>query len=255
MKKVIIILSAATIAVSCSGQTNNHNTMNNNVALKLTKAPVTVGLGTLDISFDLPVPLYRTENDKTPVNTLTFRRDDEGAWHYETTNLQSFRPYKMVAGDTDKEAKAHIGHGLTRMPPVLAFRVLEANDRYFRVVVDEESFATVVIFKNPDYAAFPQRGSVSYSINNKPVGYYIYETWEHLLLRAVSVVFREHLLYDTPDGTKIFEEKKSERVNYKVTEVRGDWVKVKNRRNNFEGWAKWKNDMKILVEIVEYVLM
>ena len=87
MKKVkIVLLLFVAITLSCNNQ-SNPTAMKNDTALELIKVPVSVGLGTLDISFDLPVPLYRTENDITPIDTLTFVRAEDGVWHYETKNF------------------------------------------------------------------------------------------------------------------------------------------------------------------------
>ena len=142
MKKVFIILAAATL-ISCCEQTNNRNAMKN---AKLIKAPVSEGLGTLEISFDgfvLPVPLYRTENDTMPFDTLMFWHSTLGDWSFETSRLKSFNPYEMFHGTITLEEDA--GKGLPYYPPRLAFRVVEATDRFWRVVVDEQSFETVVI--------------------------------------------------------------------------------------------------------------
>jgi hypothetical protein len=266
MKKSIIILRIiAFIAGGCGEKRKNHNKMKNNE--ELIKVPVSVGLGTLDISFNLPVLLYRTENDTMPVDTLTFGNSRTGEWLYKTNRLK-LNPYQMSGGDSDEAAKENINMGLIRFPPVLSFRVLEANENYYRVVVDESNFATVVIFKNPDYAIVPQRPNVFGGVNipkdKKYKGYYAYETWEQVLLLAEFVDFCDkYAVYDAPEGKKIFEKTNPEFLPYQVTEVRGDWMKVKKGFGregyfegieNAEGWTKWKNDTEILVNITEYTV-
>ena len=142
MKNSIIILAAATL-ISCCEQINNRNAMKN---VKLVKAPVSEGLGTLNISFDrfvFSVPLYRTENDTMPFDTLSGSQFTFGSWSLETKRLKSFNPYEMYHGTITLEEDA--GKGLPYYPPRLAFRVVEATDRFWRVVVDEQSFETVVI--------------------------------------------------------------------------------------------------------------
>ena len=57
--------------------------------------------------------------------------------------------------------------------------------------------------------------------------------------------------YNTPEGRKIFEKNSD---SYKVTEIRGDWVKIE-QNGRHEGWAKWKSDTEILIDIVERVYM
>ena len=268
MKKVIITLFAAMTFVSCSGKTNQSNNMKNDKSLNLIEYPVSVGLGMFEVSFNLPVPFYRTENDTIPFDTLTFRRDKEGVWHYETKHLKSFKPYKIFGGDSYKAANDHISMGLVGFPPELAFRVIEANNSYYRVVIDEDSFETVVIRKDPDYAELPQCSSlfgIDMPKDRTYKGYYAYEMWEHLLKRAEFVDFYRinYTVYDAPNGNKIFENTNLEFLPYNVIEVRGDWAKVKKgfgREFNFEGienaegWVKWKDDTKILIGITEYTV-
>ena len=253
MRKTTLILITLATTFSCCGQSNNNNnTMENSE--ELIKAPISVGLGTLDISFNQPVPLYRTENDDTPIDTLAFVRAEDGVWHYKTKNLKSFKPYKMFGGDSDEQAKAHISHGLTYFPPDLSFRVLEANDSYWRVVIDENSFETVVIRKRTDYDMLKNRLQIPFDNSKKTYkGSYAYEIWEDLLKRAYFVNFNgNYAVYNAPEGKKIFEKTNSD--SYKVTEVSGDWVKIE-RNGRHEGWAKWKSDTEILIDIVERVYM
>jgi hypothetical protein len=96
-------------------------------------------------------------------------------------------------------------------------------------------------------------------------GYYAFETWEHLLKRAEFVDFwnANYAVYDAPNGNKIFENTNHKFLPYNVTEVHGDWAKVKTGFGhefnfkgieNAEGWVKWKDDTKILIEITEYIV-
>ena len=268
MKKVIITLFATMSLFLCSGQTKQRNNMTNDKSLNLVEYPVSVGLGMFEVSFNLPVPLYRTENDITPFDTLTFRQDKNGVLQYETKCLKLFKPYKIYGGDSHEEARENINMGLVRFPPELAFRVIEANDSYYRVVIDEENFETVVIRKDSDYAELPQCRSlfgIDMPKDRIYKGYYAFETWEHLLKRAVFVDFHRinYAVYDAPDGNKIFENTNHNFLPYNVTEVCGDWAKVKKgfgREFNFdgienaEGWVKWKDDTKILIGITEYTV-
>jgi hypothetical protein len=193
----------------------------------------------------------------------------------------------MFCGDTDKEAQERINCGLVRFPPELAFRVLEENDNCYCIVVNEKSFETAVIRKNPDYAVLPRRGGcfgvdINYDHQKELYfteaqdkttrsktrkyykGYYVYETWEHLLKRAEFVYFKsDYAVYDAPGGKKIFETTGHDFLPYNVTEVRGSWIKVKKgfgREFNFdgidnaEGWVIWKNDKEIFLNITEYTV-
>jgi hypothetical protein len=267
VKLSFIFLFAAMTFNSCGGQSNNHHQMKSDE--QLIKASVSVGLGTLDISFDMPVPFFRTENDTIPVDTLTFEKSKTGEWLYKTNRLK-LNPYRMSGGDTDKRAREHISMGLIRFPPRLSFRVLEADENYYRVVVDESAFETVVIRKDPDYLEWLGDTGSYYQVLpaldywGDIKGYYFYETWEQLLLRAEFEEFSDnYALYENTKEKKIFEQTNHKFLPYKVTEVRDDWINVKKSVSheeyfegieNPEGWVKWKTDTEILVNITEYTV-
>ncbi|MDR0815540.1 MAG: hypothetical protein LBN37_07315, partial [Bacteroidales bacterium] len=144
MKYNNLIFVTIVAVTTCCNTTSKFQNMKNN--LNLDTVPVCVGIGTLDISFDLPVPLFRLENDTLPIDTLLFERQKGGIWLFKTTHLQSsFQPYIMTGGDSDENAHRHISMGLIRFLPRLTFRVLEANDLFYRIVINENTFETVVI--------------------------------------------------------------------------------------------------------------
>jgi hypothetical protein len=257
----MLILAAVALLSACgqSGQKNDNN-MNYNVELQ--KLPKSVGLGTLDISFNEPVSLYASENDKQPFDVLSFEKQFDGVLLFKTKRLELLKPYMMTGGDSDDRAKANINSGLIRFPAVLAFRVLETADNFYRIVVNEETFETAIIKKDPKYAVLPQRDLVGLPNvpKDKPYkGYYIYETWEHLLLRAAGLYFHaEYEVYDKPDG-EIINHKKGRDDHFRhANEINGDWIKVNIMDKNIktaEGWVRWKNDKEILIEIIEFAIM
>ena len=254
VKTTVIFLFVTAALMPCSGQGNKHNTnntMKNDV--ELIKVPVSVGVGTLDLLSNPSTPLYCTENDAIPFDILTIETDAEyGVLLFKTNRLKSLNPYKMNGGTkyTHEERESEWFRELGSMEIIeLKFRVVEATDNYFRVVVDERSFETVVIRKT---AADDVR--------------FVYETWENFMLRAMFVEFiGDFAIYDQPDGKKIFEktgeENRREFIPFKVVEVSGDWAKVivpwdKERFVGDEiadGWVKWKNDKEILVNITDFL--
>jgi hypothetical protein len=267
-KNIILILSlillAVTFPLSCKGQKASDN-MNNNIELH--KYPASAGLGTLDVSFNLPVPLYVSENEEHPFDTLSFKRQSDGVMLFKTNIINLLKPYSMSGGNSDKEAAENIRRGLIRFPAVLSFRVLEVTDDFYRIVINEKTFATAVIKKRADYAVLPQRelfGFSNFPKDRDYKGYYIYETWEHLLLRAEHVSFDiDFGVYDAPEGNATYKGAKYNSLYYQAAEVKGDWVKLKKAPllksyfdgiENAEGWAKWKNDKDILIRIVEFTV-
>ncbi|MBS1557528.1 MAG: hypothetical protein JST69_02275 [Bacteroidetes bacterium] len=229
------------VLLSCTRPTQL-NYMNQDI--KLHRSPATVGLGTLSALFLQPVPLYYTANDKLPFDTLSFEKTPNGVMLYKTTLLKSFTPYRLSVGDSDKEASAHIKMGLVRSPAALVFRVVAETDLFYQVVLNEKTFETVALKKNQENL--------------------IYETWEHLLLRAEYVNFNtQYEVYDKPEGKIIFKKTGREFFPYKVEEIKNEWMKVKKgpgREFNFagyenaEGWVKWKNEKEIVIRITEYTI-
>jgi hypothetical protein len=237
--------------------------------LALDTVPVGIGIGTLDISFNLPVPLYRSKSDKLPFDTLSFEKQKDGTISFQTKHLNSLlNPYKMSGGDSDERANEHSQMGLIAFPAELTFRVLEAKDTYYHIVVNEDTRITAVIRKDPDYAILPQRELFGFSNfpNDKPYkGYYIFETWEHLLLRAEFIKSYSEMgeVYDEPNGKIIFKNLEQKFLPYNVTQVKGEWIKIKKgfgREFNFEGlknaegWIKWTNGKEMLIDITEYTI-
>jgi hypothetical protein len=249
---------------------------------KLQAVPVSIGLGTLDVSFNLPVPLYRSFEDAEPFDILSFEQAKDGKLLFSTKRLKSaLQPYAISSGDSDTEARANINHGLIRFMPQLTFRALEENEKFYRVVVNEKSFETAVIRKDPDFALLPQRDLFGVVIPKNSKGFYIYETWEHLLLRADFVYFSDDFsVYDKINGNVVFHSAKYKFLPYNVVEVNGNWAKViygRGREFNFEkiqydvieinenwakdgskrdaeGWVKWRDDKRILINIIEYTV-
>lgn len=232
--------------------------------MKLVKFPVSTGLGTLDISFNRPVPLYLIEDSKEPFDTLSFEKQLNGTILFKTNYIRSLHPYRMNGGSSDKEIEGLIRRGLTGFPAELSFRVLEATDNFFRIVVNEKTFETAVIKKDCNYAVFHQRNFLRDStLFDEKIykGYYIFETWEHLLRRAEYVNFNiDYDVCETPNGKIIYKHKAGKFLPYTLVDVKGDWIKVKKTQGrefnfegieNAEGWVKWKNDKKVLVNITE----
>lgn len=229
------------VLLSCTRQTQ-FNYMNQDS--KLHRSPVTVGLGTLSASFAQPIPLYSTANDKLPFDTLSFEKKPNGVLLYKTTLLKSFSPYRLSGGESDKEASAHIQMGLVRSPATLVFRVVAETDLFYQVVMNEKTFETVALKKNTENL--------------------IYESWEHLLLRAEYVNFNiPYEVYDRPEEKIIFKKTGREFFPYKAEEIKNEWMRVKKgpgREFNFEGyenaegWVKWKNEKEILIRITEYTI-
>lgn len=274
MKKNIVLLFVVfLIANACKKDPRGNTTADredlnrDSIIQSLIKEKKSIGTGTLDISFNNPVPLYRSENDKKPFDTLYFNYQTNGVLTYDTKYLKLYlKPYRMEGGDSDAEAINNINSGLIRFPVELKFRVLELTNNYYKIVLNESTFVTAIVYRNPSYAILSRAGLFAPELpkNKEYEGYYVYEEWCTLLLRAEFLTLSEGaVIYDKPNGEIVFENKENEFLPYKAVEVEGDWIKITKgfgREFNFdnienaEGWTKWNDGKTILVNIVEYTV-
>lgn len=262
MRTITITTFIMAVYISCNSSSTKPVIVDKKPQLIKTKD--SLGLGTLDISFNLPVPLYRTVDTNIAFDTLKYNKLQNGKWQYTTTTANLLNPYEMSAGDSDSMAVGHIKSGLIRFPAVLAFRVLKADGNNYCIVINEKTLQTVVIKKRKDYTILSQRELFGSDIPKNSEGFYIYETWEHLLLRAQFVNLNTpYVLYDKPNGNIIYRNDVKTFLPLKVIEVKGDWIKMKkdNTRegnakdmNKTQVWAKWKKGNKMLVDITEFTV-
>jgi len=226
--------------------------------------PQAIGLGLLTVNTKYPIPLYKNEADELPFDTLKFDVSKSG----KTIFISGIRlkPYLMSEGDSDEEAEEHVKMGLVRYGPELKFCVVDTGKSYFRVVGNQISKEEFVIKKNP-LAAYYSQEKMLY--DNKCINcpgskynprWYVFETWERYLKRVEFITKDSLVIYDVPEGKAIFEDKDRTFLPFAVTEVKGEWIKVKKgfgRESNFDpgknynGWVKWRNGTDIFVDINE----
>ena len=79
-------------------------------------------------------------------------------------------------------------------------------------------------------------------------------SWEKFLLKTTgieNISWKQNPLRKESTVTSL-EVPFNDKENFIVKEVKNNWIKVKNE-NNEEGWIKWKEKEKLLIEI--YLLM
>ena len=88
----------------------------------------------------------------------------------------------------------------------------------------------------------------------------MYETWENYFKRLEYITVDHLKIYNKPDGDLIFEQKNDAFLPFLVSELKGDWIRLKKHRLyeskydktiTYEGWVRWKTAMNILVNITE----
>jgi len=249
-KNLCMLMAAACYFYSCKGQKQDQ--------------PQAVGFGLLTVNTRFPIPLYRNQADKLPFDTLKFETSKSG----KTVFVSGLRlkPYVMSEGDSDKEGEEHLKMGLVRFGPELKFCVVDTGKSYFRVVSNQSSKEEFVIKKDPLAVYYSQEKMLSdNNCSNCPGSkynprWYIFETWDRYLKRVEFITKDSLVMYDRPEGKAIFENKEQTFLPFAVTEVKGDWIKVKKgfgRESNFsadrtyDGWIKWRKGTTLLIDITE----
>lgn len=226
--------------------------------------PQAIGIGVLTVNTQFPIPLYKSEGDSLPFDTLKFETSKSGKTLF--ISGVKLKPYILNEGDSDKEGEEHIKMGLIRFGPELKFCVVDTGESYIRVISNQISKEKCVIKKDSRAVYYAEERMISDNncINCPGSVYnprwYVLETWERYLKRSEFITKDSLLIYDHPGGKVIFENKDRTFLPFGVTEVKGDWVKVKKgfgRESNFpadtnyDGWIKWREGTTLLIDITE----
>jgi len=121
---------------------------------------------------------------------------------------------------------------------LLVLKCTETTDRFFEVVVNE------------------QTGLKKYVKANDPV--LKFETWEKFVLSVFAVNFdkKANPLLEAPNG-RVKSVAVPSDANFRPVETEGDWLKVRwgpdaaktrDAMPNASGWIRWKNDGTLLVD-------
>lgn len=208
------------------------------------------GIGLPEVNTVYPIPVYRHEND-----TIRFEMAETGETRFITGLI--LNPYVISRGDTDEEAREHESEGLVRFSPELKFIVVEEGLHYFRVITDGESGRWHIIKKDAEKVYYQTEKEFRNRRWNSALNprWNIYKTWERYLPRIPFVASEDMVIYDAPFGKAIYEDKIGKNIMARVFEVRGDWVRVQARHNPRvpTGWAEWRKDDRIVMDIVEHV--
>lgn len=87
--------------------------------------------------------------------------------------------------------------------------------------------------------------------------WYVFETWERYLKRVAFANKQKLMLYDEPNGKIIFTEATNNSIPFRISELKGDWIKIAeayitaDQVSKLNGWTQWKNKNELLIEITE----
>ena len=223
-----------------------------------------MGLGLLTVNTQYPIPLYQNGQDGVPFDVLKFERTKSGVTAF--ISRIKLKPYLMTGGNSDEEGKKNISMGLVRFPAELKFRVVAIADSFFKVVTNEETGETFIIKREHKSAYYMTLKELyDHNCSNCPgSGYnprwYVFETWERYLKRVEFITKVNLVIYDRPNGKIIFENKQATFLPFTVTEVKGEWIKLKkgfgrefnfDSTQNYDGWTKWREGQQKVIDIVE----
>ncbi len=226
--------------------------------------PQAIGLGILTVNTQYPIPLYKNETDELPFDTLKFERSRSGKTLFVSD--VKLQPYLMNEGDSDKEGQEHVRMGLVHFGPELKFSVVDTTESYFRVVSNQASGEEMVIKKVAGAVYYTEERMLfdNNCINCPGSKYnprwYVFETWERYLKRVEFIIQDSVVIYDQPAGKPIFQQTDQTFLPFGVSEVKGDWLKVKKgfgRESNFDtlknydGWIQWRKGTNLLIGITE----
>jgi hypothetical protein len=226
--------------------------------------PQAFGIGLLTVNTQFPIPLYKNVADNLPFDTLRFETAKSGKTVFVSD--ARLKPYIMSEGDSDREGEEHLKMGLVRFGPELKFCVVDTGESYFRVISNQVTKEEFVIRKEPGAAYYSQEKMLSdNNCSNCPGSkynphWYVFETWDRYLKRVEFITKDSLVIYDRPGGKVLFENKDRTFLPFGVTEVKGDWIKVKkgfgresnfSAGGNFNGWIKWREGTTLLIDITE----
>jgi hypothetical protein len=249
-KNRLMLLAAICCLFSCNWRKQNN--------------PKALGLGLLTVNTQYPIPLYKNVTDDLPFDTLKFEIGKTGTTRF-ISNIK-LKPYLINAGDTDKQGENNIRRGLVRFQPDLKFCVVETRASYFRVVTNETTMETLVIKKQPGNVYYTEEKMLNENgCSNCPGSkynprWYVYETWERYLKRVAYITKEDLVIYDAPGGKATIKIKNGDFQPFVATEVNGEWMKIKkgtafesalDTANSFEGWTKWREGPKKLINVIE----
>ena len=239
------IIGVVCCMTACNLQTKKNNNMEEN--RPLTIRDKAIGIGRLRASLNCDIPLYHTETGRV-ADTIRFAVIEEGEYEgkYTVSTKHTFAPLEYFAGDSKVEGKRHINQGLTYFVPSLSFRVLKCVDDGYEIVLNEELFETAII-RNDDKHKLYTIGRPYWDEAHFEEVWFLYETWDVYLKRALSVYLRGLQLYDGIDGKELDEE-----LDYgSVIDVKGNWIYIKSTGSVPKyAWVQWTDGKEFLLRSV-----
>lgn len=232
------------------------------------RAPQTnlpIGIGLLEANTTYPIPLFKNEHDSIPTEILQFKTDKNGVT--KLIAKLDVKPYEMFGGESHKQGRMSVSMGITRLSPVLKFRVIDSTQNTFTIITNEKTGQAFLIKKDIQNAyyetikQFEENNCIGCPGSHHNPRWYIFETWERYLKRVEYIEKSNMVIYDQPEGKIIFENSGNKFLPFVISEVKGDWIKLKKGFGrefnfddtvNYEGWTQWKDGNKILIKITEH---
>lgn len=254
---LIILMTGVVIMTSCLSDATNTQ-KKQEMELILPKSTDKAGIGLIHFNLNEPLPLYKSEQDTLPYDSLHFVKietgEKKGKCSFRTSFLgERLQPYTLNEGDADAEAQQHISMGLIRFAPQLVFRVLSKTDKGVQVFINEKTQETSFIpVRQQKDLRKNTTGDADFFDPNfneaKIPDWFYFETWEQALKRAWQIDYDKKELYDQPNGKKI---RPDESIAIKVDSVQNNWIRLVDKYDSkFYGWTKWKAGDSMVVTMI-----
>src|SRR5664280_1408081 len=232
---------------------------NSTIAQKLEKVKPTIGIGRLQVSLNKEIPLYRNAKSALPFDTICFSVIESGAQKGEfsihTKGSMTIKPIAYSHGDSEIEGRKNIDFGLVRFAPHLSFRVLKCFTAGYVIVINEDTYETVIIKKDKyhkEYFVGEPYWDDSHNSSTSDGIWFLYESWEVYLKRMMYITLKKGgNLYDKINGDIM----NIEFSSGKVITLKKHWARikvfpVKGNDQSETAWVKWTDGKKLNINAV-----
>ncbi|WP_163357786.1 hypothetical protein [Dysgonomonas sp. 25] len=206
----------------------------------------TIGIGRLYCPVRSPLPLYASEFDTVPFDTIQFKEIEEYLSY--KMSRQSGLPLKPFSAILSVHEGSWI---IPYSPPELILKVMFRGEDFYIVEVDSETRELAVV-KRVDLF---YQDDVDWSESEDEMymlGYHRYSNWGTYLRQVARVRSEELPIYDRPDGKQL----DLKNLTGRIIGIEGDWALFlySDREGMYHHvWFKWTDGHILLPEITEFL--
>jgi len=204
-------------------------------------------IGILAVSVDVPLEIYANPKDKQYLEKIVCTPFNDSHRKFEMNkSLKPFLIYTSYGWDKNSQ----FGYYYSQ----LKFRVIKSTDKYFEVLVNDETKEIGYIKKEGRKVVdFVDVQNETWYQGKKETNYFIFTTWSDFLKNVYLIQAENNSIYDKVNGNII---DKSKRNVFKVIDLQGDWIKVipppNHNTEEKSGWIKWRENGNLTIRVIEF---